>query len=78
MKPLIEISVEQYESLLRYASESSPLYTTLKNSIKTESNTITVLCDEDGAEMHRKVAKHFCPGAVPQVERAIRMAQVPT
>ena len=78
MKPLIEISVEQYESLLKYASDSSPLYSRLKNSVKTEANTIAVLCDQDGAEMLRKVAKHFCPEAVPQIEKAIRVAQVPT
>ena len=75
MKPLIELSFEQYESLLRYASETSPLYTTLKNSVKTESNTIAMLCDEDGAHMLRKVAKHFCPKAVPPIEKAIRSAQ---
>ena len=40
MKPLIEISVEQYESLLKYASDTSPLYTRLKNSVKTEANTV--------------------------------------
>ena len=78
MKPLIEISVEQYESLLKYASDTSPLYSGLKNSVKTETNTIAVLCDQDGAEMLRKVAKHFCPEAVPQIEKAIRVAQVPT
>jgi hypothetical protein len=78
MKPLIEISVEQYKSLLKYASDTSPLYSRLKNSVKTEANTIAVLCDHDGAEMLRKVAKHFCPEAVPQIEKAIRGAQVPT
>ena len=77
-EPLIEICVEQYESLLKYASDSSPLYSRLKNSVKTEANTIAVLCDQDGAEMLRKVAKHFCPEALPQIEKAIRGAQVPT
>jgi hypothetical protein len=78
MKPLIEISIEQYESLLKYASDTSPLYSRLKNSVKTESNTIAVLCDKDEADRLRKVAKHFCPEAVPQIEEAIRVAQVPT
>ena len=77
MKPLVEISVEQYESLLKYASDTSPLYTRLKNSVKTEANTIAVLCDHDGAEKLRKVAKHFCPEAVPQIEKVLRVAQVP-
>ncbi len=78
MKPLIEISVEQYESLLKYASDTSPLYSSLKNAVKTESNTIAMLCDVDGAERLRKVARHFCPEAVPQIEKAIRRSQVPT
>ena len=77
MKPLIEISIEHYESLLKYASDTSPLYLRLKNSIKTESNTIAMLCDQDGAEMLRKVARHFCPDAVPQIEKAIRFAEFP-
>ena len=78
MKPLIEISFEQYESLLKYASDTSPLYSRLKNSVKTESNTIAMMCDHDGAEMLRKVAKHFCPEAVPLIEKAIRRSQVST
>ena len=81
MKPLVEISIEHYESLLKYASDTSPLYLRLlrlKNAVKTESNTIAMLCDLDGAEMLCKVAKHFCPDAVPQIEEAIRGAQVPT
>jgi hypothetical protein len=50
VKPLIEISVEQYESLLKYASDTSPLYLRLTNGVKTESNTIAMLCDLDKAE----------------------------
>ena len=78
MKPLIEISTEQYESLLKYASDTSPLYSRLKNAVKTEFNTIAMLCDVDGAERLCKVARHFCPDAVPQIEKAIRRSQVPT
>ena len=77
MKPLVEISIEQYESLLKYASDTSPLYLRLKNSVKTEPKTIAMLCDLDGAERLRKVAKHFCPDAVPQIEKAIRVAEFP-
>ncbi len=32
MKPLIELSIEQYESLLKWASENSPIYFRLKNA----------------------------------------------
>jgi hypothetical protein len=71
VKPLVEISIEQYESLLKYASETSPLYLRLKNAVKTEANTIAILCDLNQARMLRAVAKHFCPDAVPQIEKAI-------
>ena len=60
MKPLIELPIDQYESLLKYGSEASPLYARLKNAVKTEANTIAILCDIDEAEMLRDVAKHFC------------------
>jgi hypothetical protein len=77
MKPLVELPIEHYESLLKRASENSPLYFRLKNAIKTEAGTIAVLCDLDEAEMLLQVAKHFCPDAVPQIERAIRLARFP-
>ena len=77
MKPLIELSIDHYESLLKRATENSPLYFRLKNAVKTETNTIAVLCDLDEAEMLLQVAKHFCPDAVPQIEKAIRLDQFP-
>jgi hypothetical protein len=76
VKPLVEISIEHYESLLKYASDTSPLYVRLKNAVKTEANSIAMLCDLDGAEKLRKVARHFCPDAVPQIEKAIRAARI--
>jgi hypothetical protein len=76
VKPLIEISIEHYESLLKYASDTSPLYSRLKNAVKTDANTIAMLCDVDGAEKLRKVANLFCPEAVSQIEKAIRAPQV--
>ena len=77
MKPLIEFSTEHYESLLKRATQASPLYFRLKNAVKTEANTIAVLCDVDEADMLLQVAKHFCPDAVPQIEKAIRLARFP-
>lgn len=74
MKPLVELSIEHHELLLKYANESSPLYFRLKNAVKTEANTIAVLCDLEEAEMLRSVAQHFCPNALPQIEKAIRLA----
>ena len=78
MKPLIEISIEHYESLLEYASDTSPLYSRLKNAVKTDANTVAVLCDLDGAEKLRKVARHLCPDAITEIEKAIGAAQVST
>jgi hypothetical protein len=75
MKPLIELSIEQYESLLKHASEDSPIYFRLKNAVKPQPNTVAVLCDLDEAEMLLQVAKHFCPDAVPEIEKEIRLAR---
>jgi hypothetical protein len=77
MKPLIELPIEDYESLLKRASENSPLYFRLKNAVKTHADTIAILCDLDEAEMLLQVAKQFRPNAVPQIEKAIRLAQFP-
>ena len=75
MKPLIELSTEQYEALLKRATEDSPLYSRLKNAVKTKAGTIAVLCDVDEAEMLLQVAKHFCPDAVPEIEKEIKLVQ---
>ena len=72
IKILIEISAEQHHSLLKRASEVSPVYSRLKNAVKTESDTILVPCNDGEAEMLLQVAKHFCPEAVPPIEAAIR------
>jgi hypothetical protein len=76
MKPLIELSVEHWEALLKRATEDSPLlYSRLKNAAKTEAGTIEVLCDLDEAEMLLHTAKSFYPEAVPEIEKAIRLVQ---
>jgi hypothetical protein len=71
MKPMIALSIEQYESLLKRATEDSPLYFRLKNAVKM-ANTIIILFDREQAEMLRQVAKHFCPDAVPAIQPAFR------
>jgi len=78
MKPLIELSVAQYDSLLKYTTEVSPLYPKLKNAVKSEANTIVILCNLQAAEILRAVAKLCCPDAVPQIEKAIRAAELST
>jgi hypothetical protein len=67
MKPMIALSIEQYESLLKRATEDSPLHFRLKNPAKM-ANMIMILCDREQAEMLLQVAKHFCPDAVPAIQ----------
>jgi hypothetical protein len=76
MKPIIALSIEQYESLLKGATEDCPLYCRLKNAVKM-ANTIIIRCDLDETEMLLQVAKQFCLDAVPQIERTIRLARLP-
>jgi hypothetical protein len=72
MKPAIAITIEHYEFLLKRATENSPLYFRLKNAVKM-ANTIIIRCDPDQAEMLLQLATDFCPDAVPQIQRAIRL-----
>jgi hypothetical protein len=73
MKPVIAISIEHYESLLKRATEDSPLYFRLKNAVKM-ANTVVVRCDPEYAEMLLQAAKHFCPDVVPEIQQAIRVS----
>jgi hypothetical protein len=74
---LIEMSLENHHSLLKRASEASPVYFRLKNAVKTESSTILIPCDADEAHMLLQVAKYFCPDAVFPIEAAIKDSQSP-
>jgi hypothetical protein len=74
MKPVVALSIEHYDALLKRATEDSPLYVRLKNAVKM-ANTIVVRCDLAEAEMLLQVAKHFCPAAVPDIEQAIRSSK---
>jgi hypothetical protein len=73
-KILLEMSPEHHHSLLKRASEASPVYFRLKNAVKTEADVILVPCSADEAEMLLQVAKHFCPDAVSPIEAAIKAA----
>jgi hypothetical protein len=74
MKPLIELSTEHYDALLKGAAENFALYSRLTNAVKTQK-TIAILCELDEAEMLLYMAKTFCPDAIPEIEKAIRSAQ---
>lgn len=75
IKVLIEMSPEHHHSLLKRATETSPVYLRLKNAVKTESDTILIPCNGGEAEMLLQVAKHFCPDAVSPIEAAIKAGQ---
>jgi hypothetical protein len=78
MKPVIELSSEDYECLLKQLiNDKSPLYLRLKHAVKTRTNTLAVLCDAQEASMLLEVAKRFCPDAVEKIETASRFARVP-
>jgi hypothetical protein len=77
VKPLIELSSEQYDALLKDASEISFVHFRLKNAVKTGANTILVLCNVYEAAMLLLVAMQYCPDAVPLIEQAIRLARFP-
>jgi hypothetical protein len=79
VKVVIEFPLEHHGRILKYANEASPVYSTLKNGVKIahsdgQSEIIVILCDEEQAEMLQQVAKHFCPEAVPEITRSIRVA----
>ena len=73
MKPVIALPIEHYESILKRATEDSPLYFRLKNAVKM-ANTVVVRYDPEHAEMLLQAAKHFCPDAVPEIQQAIRVS----
>lgn len=77
MKPLIELTTEQYKLLVHQASDVLRSHLRLKNAVETQAGTIAILCDLDEAETFRQMAKQFCPDAVPQIEKAIRLARFP-
>jgi hypothetical protein len=72
---LVEIAADHYDSLLKRASESSPVYFRLKNAVKTEQGKIAIPCSFDEAEMLLRVAQHFCPAAVSSIDTAIKRSQ---
>jgi hypothetical protein len=73
MRPVIALPIEHYESLLKRATEDSPLYFRLKNAVKM-ANTVVVRYDPEYAEMLLQAAKHFCPDVVPEIQQAIRVS----
>ena len=76
MKPLIEFSVEHYESLLKHASTISFVYFRLKNSVKTDAIPL-LSYNVYKAAMLLLVASQYCPDAVPLIDQAIRFARFP-
>lgn len=69
---LIELSSEDFDSILKYATETSPIYARLKNSIKIATDTFAIPCDISEAEMVRDIGKQFSPQTVSKINAAIR------
>jgi hypothetical protein len=82
VKITIQLSLDYHETLLKYANEASSVYFTLKNGLKITpshdggSEVIVILCDEEQAEMLRQAATHFCPEAMPEITRSIKVARL--
>ena len=72
---LIELSSKEFYRILKYANESSSVYSRLKNSIKIATDTFVIPCDVSEAEMLRDAAKQFSPGAVPKIDAAIKSSR---
>ena len=78
MKITIQLSLDHHERLMKYASEESPAYHTLKNGVivdSEEARVVVIVCDADQAELIRDSAKHFCPEAVSRIEKSISLAR---
>jgi hypothetical protein len=82
MKVVIELALEHHAALLKHANENSPAFSTLKNGVKlsrsdkgVDTEVIVVLCDQEQAGMLRHSAAYFCPAAVHQIDKAIRLAR---
>jgi hypothetical protein len=82
MKVVIELPLEHHASLLKYANENSPAFSMLQNGVKlsrsnkgVQTDVVVVLCDEEQAKMLRQSAAHFCLAAVPEIDKAIRLAR---
>ena len=82
MKVVIELPFEHHALLLKYASENSPAFSMLKNGVKlsrgengVQTELVVMLCDEEQANMLRRSAAHFCPNAVAEIDRAIRLSR---
>ncbi len=71
---LIELSSEDFERILKYANESSPVYSRLKNSIKI-ADSFVIPCDVSEAEMLLDVAEHCSPETVAKINDALRASR---
>ena len=65
-------------------TQPSPAQSTLKRATKVNvqhqrsTNKWVMVCDRSEASILRSVAQQKCPEALPEIEKAIKAAQVPT
>ena len=80
MKVMIEIPRKHYDALLGRIGEESPMYSTLKNGVKTQgsdtdvtSEMMAILCDGQQAHMLLRAAKQLCPESAYEVAKGLRL-----
>ena len=66
-----ELSCEDFDRILKYANESSPVYSRLKNSIKI-ADTFVIPCDVSEAEMLLDAAERCSPETASKINDALR------
>jgi hypothetical protein len=73
---VFSISFEDFDRILKNATETSPVSSLLKDSIKIATETFVIPCDVSEAEMLRDVAQHFSPETVSKINAAIRASKM--
>jgi len=82
MKIVVDISTEHYDRILNEFREESRMYAILKNGLvlhhfeeSNEFRTVEILCDKFHARMILAAAEMYCPEAVAEIGRAIRLSR---
>ena len=82
MKILVDLAPEHYDRILNEFSEESRLYAILKNGVvlhhfegSDEFRTVEILCEKFHARMILAAAEMYCPEAVTEIEKSIRLSR---
>jgi hypothetical protein len=80
MKIVVEMSPENYDSLLNKLSPFSTEYSLLKNGIVTgglakENRIIEITCELSAAKALLRVAQDLCPDAAYEIDKGVTLAR---